>query len=286
MLSSIASALLLGIIPAHGPVQAAKPLPGIEVLSVSAPPPEFKAFEVPALSASGVILIDGLSGKEIFSVNPDHRRPMASLTKIMTALLVLENHRLNEVVTVAPIAENVGGSTVGLKPGDRYSVANLVKALLLPSANDAAYALAIFDGRSVGSFVKTMNERAMALGLKNTHFANPAGLDSPMQFSSPRDLAWLTMAALKNSYFRQTVGTRTAEIASSEGKTVGLLNTNELLRSHDDVYGVKTGTTDRAGECLIVLFRENDRPYLLVLLGSKDRYTDSQRVIEAVRKAA
>ncbi len=286
MLSSIASALLLGIVPAHGTVQSAQPLPGIEVLSVSAPPPEFKSFEIPALSASGVILIDGLSGKEIFSVKPDHRRPMASLTKIMTALLVLENHRLNEVVTVAPIAENVGGSTVGLKPGDRYSVANLVKALLLPSANDAAYALAIFDGRSVGSFVKTMNERAMALGLKNTHFANPAGLDSPMQFSSPRDLAWLTMAALKNSYFRQTVGTRTAEIASSEGKTVGLLNTNELLRSHDDVYGVKTGTTDKAGECLIVLFRENDRPYLLVLLGSKDRYTDSQRVIEAVRKAA
>ncbi len=286
MLSSIASALLLGIIPAHGTTIPEQPLPGIEVLAISAPPQEFTHFEVPKLSASGAILVDGLSGQEIFSVNPDLRRPMASLTKIMTALLVLENHRLNEVVTVAPIAENIGGSTVGLKPGDRFSVAHLVEALLLPSANDAAYALAIFDRRSVGSFVKTMNERAAALGLKNTHFANPAGLDSPMQFSSPRDLAWLTMAALKNSYFRQTVGTRTAEIASSEGKTFGLLNTNELLKSNDGVYGVKTGTTDRAGECLIVLFRENDRPYLLVLLGSKERYTDSQRIIEAVRKGA
>lgn len=285
MLTSIASALLLGIVPAHGATAIRNPPPGIEVLSVSAPPEPMTAFDVPKLSASGAILIDAQSGQEIFSVNPDNRRPMASLTKIMTALLVLEHHGLSEIVTIAPIADNVGGSTVGLKPGDQFSVSSLLKALLLPSANDAAYALAIFDGRSVGSFVKSMNERAVALGLRNTHFANPAGLDSPQQFSSPRDLAWLTMAALKNSYFRQTVGTRTAEIASSEGKTFGLQNTNEMLKASDEVYGVKTGTTDKAGECLIVLFRDHDRPYLLVLLGSRERYTDSQRVIEAVHKA-
>lgn len=286
MLTSIASALLLGIVPAHAAPPQQGPLPGIEVLAVSAPPVSFAAFDVPKLSASGAILVDASNGQEIFSVNPDHPRAMASLTKIMTALLVLERHSLSEVVTVAPIADNIGGSTVGLKSGEQFSVANLLKALLLPSANDAAYALAMFDGRSVGSFVQSMNDRAAALGLKNTHFANPAGLDSPMQYSTPRDLAWLTMAALKNSYFRQTVGTRNAEIASSEGKTFGLHNTNAMLRANDEVYGVKTGTTDNAGECLIVLFRENDRPYLLVLLGSKERYTDSQRVIEAVRKAA
>lgn len=286
MLTSIASALLLGVVPTHANPPMQSPLPGIEVLSISAPPLSFTAFKVPQLSASGAILVDVISGQEIFSVNPDGRRPMASLTKIMTALLVLERHGLSEVVTIGQLADNIGGSTVGLKTGEQFSVANLLKALLLPSANDAAYALAMFDRRSVGAFVQSMNDRAAALGLKNTHFTNPAGLDNPMQFSSPRDLAWLTIAALKNSYFRQTVGAKSAEIASREGKTLGLQNTNAMLRARDEVYGVKTGTTDKAGECLIVLFHEHDRPYLLVLLGSKERYTDSQRVIEAVQKAA
>lgn len=285
MLTSIASALLLGVVPAHPTPSVQLPLPGIEVVSVSAPPVSLQALDVPKLSASGVILVDVSSGHEVYSVNADEPRPMASLTKIMTALLVLERHRLNEIVTIAPIADSIGGSTVGLEAGERFSVGNLLKALLLPSANDAAYALAMFDGRSVGSFVASMNDRAASLGLKNTHFANPAGLDNPQQYASPRDLAWLTMAALKNPYFRETVNTKSAEIASSEGKTFGLLNTNAMLRGNDEVYGVKTGTTDKAGECLIVLFRQHDRPYLLVLLGSKQRYTDSEHVIEAVRKA-
>jgi len=203
----------------------------------------------------------------------------------MTALLILERHSLNEVVTIGSIADTIGGSTVGFKVGEQFSVGNLLKALLLPSANDAAYALAQFDGRSIGSFVQAMNKRAATLGLKNTHFANPAGLDNPEQYSTPRDLAHLTMAALKNAYFRQTVSTRSSHIASSEGKNFGLINTNAMLKDSSEVYGVKTGTTTMAGECLIVLFKENDRSYLLVLLGSTSRYADSQRVIEAVRKA-
>lgn len=285
MLSSIASALLLGIVPAPHAAPPHVAPPGIEVLSISVPPRPLTGFQEPALSASGVILIDASNGHEIFSRNADIRRPMASLTKIMTALLILEEHRMNELVTIAPIADNVGGSTVGLEAGEQFSVGNLLKALLIPSANDAAYALATFHSRSVGTFVKTMNERAAALGLKDTHFANPAGLDSPMQYSTPRDLAWLTMAALKNATFRDTVNTRSAQIASSGGKTIGLMNTNAMLRLGGEVYGVKTGTTSGAGECLIILFREHDRPFLLVLLGSSERYTDSERVIEAVRKA-
>lgn len=285
LLSSIASALLLGTVPFSSSEYPRMPLPGIEVLAVSAPPVSFTSFDVPKLSASGAILIDARDGHEIFSLYPDQRRPMASLTKIMTALLILERHSLNEVVTIGSIADTIGGSTVGLKGGEQFSVGNLLKALLLPSANDAAYALAQFDGRSIGSFVQTMNKRAATLGLKNTHFANPAGLDNPEQYSTPRDLAHLTMAALKNSYFRETVGTKSSHIASSEGKNFGLINTNAMLKDSSEVYGVKTGTTTMAGECLIVLFKENDRSYLLVLLGSTSRYADSQRVIEAVRKA-
>lgn len=286
MLSAIASVFLLGIVPAEPPPAPPKTLPGIEVLSVTAPSMLAENFVAPSVSASGVMLIDAISGQEIYSLNPDEPRAMASLTKIMTALLILERHSLQETVTVAPIADNIGGSTVNLVAGERFTVGSMMKALLLPSANDAAYALAVFDGRSVGAFVKAMNERAATLGLRNTHFANPAGLDNSAQFSTPRDLAWLTLAALKNSHFRDIVGTRTARLSSFENRSFDVKNTNEMLHYNQGVYGVKTGTTDRAGECLILLFTEGDHSYLLILLGSKERYTDSLRILKAVHDAS
>lgn len=285
MLSALASVLFLGIVPAQPPVPAARMLPGIEVMSISAPSKLVNRIQAPNLSASGALLLDAESGEEMFAINADERRPMASLTKIMTALLILENHDMFEVATVPPVADEIKGSTVGLKAGQRMSVGNLMKALLLPSANDAAYTLATFHSRSVGSFVQLMNQRAEQMGLKNTHFANPAGLDNAEQYSSPRDLGWLTIAALKHPTFRSVVGTRTARISSMEGVTFDLRNTNEMLHFNEDVYGVKTGTTDNAGECLIVLFTEHDHPYLLILLGSKDRYTDGLHVLQAVHEA-
>lgn len=286
MFSALASILLLGIIPAQSASPAPRPLPGIEVMSVSAPTSIAGRFQSPQLSASGAILLDADSGEEIFSVRADEPRPMASLTKIMTALLVLQRHELSEIATIAPIAGEIKGSTIGLEAGQQMSVGGLMKALLLPSANDAAYALAIYDARSVGAFVKTMNDRAAALGLVHTHFANPAGLDSPEQYSTPRDMAWLTFAAMKDIRFREIVGTRTARIAAVDGKEFSLKNTNELLHYNEDVFGVKTGTTDKAGECLIVLFQEGNSRYLLVLLGSNERYTDALRVLQAVHDAA
>lgn len=285
MLSVLASVLVLGLIPAEPPAPAAPSLPGIEMLSISAPDTIATTLRMPALSASSAILMDASSGQEIFSVSPDERKPMASLTKIMTALLILENHSLNEIVTIPPIAEEIKGSTIGLKAGQRFSVRSLLYALLLPSANDAAYALAVFDARSVSTFVQRMNLRAESLGLKNTHFANPAGLDNINQFSTPRDLAWLTLAALKNETFGTIVGTRTARITAEDGKEYLLKNTNEMLHYNANVFGVKTGTTDNAGECLIILFTERDHPYLLVLLGSSERYADGLKQLKAVHAA-
>lgn len=285
MLSVLASVLVLGLIPAEPPAPAAPSLPGIEMLSISAPDTIATTLRMPALSASSAILMDASSGQEVFSVSPDERKPMASLTKIMTALLILENHSLNEIVTIPPIAEEIKGSAIGLKAGQRFSVRSLLYALLLPSANDAAYALAVFDARSVGTFVQRMNLRAESLGLKNTHFANPAGLDNIDQFSTPRDLAWLTLAALKNETFAMIVGTRTARITAEDGKEYLLKNTNEMLHYNANVFGVKTGTTDNAGECLIILFTERDHPYLLVLLGSSERYADGLKQLKAVHAA-
>jgi D-alanyl-D-alanine carboxypeptidase len=285
MLSVLASVLVLGLIPPEPPAAPAASVPGIEILSIAAPDRMAATLQMPEISASGAILIDVLSGQEIFSINPDERRPMASLTKIMTALLILENHDLDEYVTIPPIAEEVKGSTIDVVTGQRFSVRSLLYALLLPSANDAAYALAVHDGRSVGAFVQRMNDRAKSLGLKNTHFANPAGLDHPEQYSTPRDLAWLTLAALKNSDFATIVGTRTARITATDGKEFSLKNTNEMLHYNANVFGVKTGTTDNAGECLIILFTENDHPYLFILLGSSDRYADGLKKLQAVHAA-
>ena len=181
--------------------------------------------------------------------------------------------------------DQIPGSTIGLKAGEHFSIGSLLKGLLIHSGNDAAYTLAMYKEKSVAHFVQKMNKRAAALGLKNTHFTNPAGLDNEQQYSSPRDLAWLTVAALRNNEFRSIVQTKTAKIFTNEGREFDLRNTNELLHENDHVRGVKTGTTDAAGECLIVLFEEQGREYLLVLLGAKDRYTDSLYILKAVQDA-
>lgn len=285
MLSVLASVLVLGLIPAERPAVPVYQLPGIEVLSIAAPSTIASRLDIPTLSASGAILIDADSGQELFSIAPDERRPMASLTKLMTALLIVEHHSLHETVSIPPIADEIKGSTIGLKAGQRVSVRNLLYALLLPSANDAAYALGVFDARSISTFVQRMNERAASLGLKNTHFANPAGLDSPEQYSTPRDLAWLTLAILKNEDLRTIVGTRTARITASDGQEFNLKNTNEMLHYNANVFGVKTGTTDKAGECLIILFTERDHRYILILLGSSERYVDGLKEMQAVHTA-
>jgi D-alanyl-D-alanine carboxypeptidase (penicillin-binding protein 5/6) len=257
----------------------------VEVLSVAPPAVVKKTLTVEKLSSSGIMLIDATSSQEIYSVNPDVHRPIASLTKMMTALLIIENHSLSEVVTVPAIAEQIRGSTIGISPGQHLTVGSLLKALLIPSANDAAYTLAAFHSRSIPTFVQQMNKRAAALGMKNTHFTNPAGFDGDEQYSTPRDVAWLTMAALRHPEFRSIVATRSAAIVSDDGKEYHLRNTNELLHENQDVFGVKTGTTDDARECLVVLFRSAGKPYVLVLLGSHDRYTDSLYVLQALGAA-
>ncbi len=288
MFSALASLLLLGAVPTKGDTHLDRPPPGIEILHVTEPMQLRREITIPVrLSASGMILLDMQSGEVLMSRNPDQHRAMASLTKIMTALLILEgNENLDDTITIPVTVDQVRGSTVDLKTGERFRILSLLKALLLPSANDAAYALAIADSRSTGAFVKKMNERAATLGLQHTHFTNPAGFDSPEQYSSPRDLAWLTMAALKNPEFRSIVHTKEATIFSLDGREIDLRNTNELLHENVHVLGVKTGTTHAAGECLIVLFTEHDHPYLLVLLASKDRYTDSLYLLEAVRQSS
>jgi D-alanyl-D-alanine carboxypeptidase len=234
---------------------------------------------VRSLSASGVTIVDLQSGQEIYGRNADARRPIGSLTKIMTAVIIAESHSLNEVVTVPKDIGSVGGSTANLPPGQKFTVGDLLSALLIPSANDAAVTLARFHSGSEKEFVNAMNARAAQLGLKNTQFSNASGLDAAEQWSTPRDIAWLASYALRKMELRKRMSTAHMTIKSQEGQAIGLEHTNVLLREGGAVIAGKTGTTAAAGQCLFSLVKEGDREYVVVLLGSSERYVDMRMLL-------
>lgn len=275
------SLLLLGIVPVPGSG-------GTDVVSAFdlplAPPSVLEAQQFPSrelarkLSASGAVIVDLESGQEIFGQNADRKRSIASLTKLMTALIVVESHGMDEIVIVPKDIQDVDGSKVRLPAGSTFTVGDLLSALLIPSANDAAETLAQFHSGSREAFVKLMNERAQALGLSNTSFANPSGLDDTDQWSTPRDIARLAVHALRNTEIRERLSTADDTIVSLEGKEIALENTHLLLKQGKVLAG-KTGTTNSARQCLFSLIREHGREYVVVLLGSRERYGDMRAVL-------
>ncbi len=232
---------------------------------------------LPDLSAESFLLYDMGSDRTIFAHNSATARAPASLTKLMTALLVLEHADLDDVVTVEA-QDMAEGATMGLRVGDVVSVQDLLWGLLLPSGNDAANTLARHVGGSVEEFVRMMNARSQTLGLQQTHFVNPHGLDATGHVSSAEDMLQLTRALWTYPVFRTMVGT--ARVAWN-GRD--LLTTNEWLATYDGVTGVKTGTTDNAGECLIASVERNGRTVLLVIMGSSRRYQDAATLYETFR---
>jgi len=236
------------------------------------------------VSASGVLITDLQSGQLVYGRDLDRRRPIASLTKLMTALIVVETMDLDEMIKVPADIAEVEGLVVYLKPGERYSVRSLLTALLINSANDAAEVLARHGGNdSVAAFVNQMNERAKTLGLKDTSFRNPSGLDETHHFSTSRNIAWLTTYALRKPAIAERMGMKNATITSSIGNTIQLTNTNQLLHSESAVILGKTGTTDAAGECLLSIVQEGGRSYVVILLHSSDRYADMRMVLSMLR---
>ncbi len=235
---------------------------------------EQHARQLPAVSAPAILLGDSTTGQILATVAPHDARAMASTTKIMTALLVLERANLSDAVTVPPEAL-IGGSTMNLSAGEVLSVEQLLWGLLINSGNDAALTLAIHLAGSETGFVALMNERAAQLGMANTHFANPHGLDAPGHVSSAYDLWLVTQAALQYPLFRQIVATPSITIAGHP-----LLNTNELLTTLPGADGVKTGTTDLAGQCLVASVSDDAHRTVAVILGSGDRFSDARQLFE------
>jgi D-alanyl-D-alanine carboxypeptidase (penicillin-binding protein 5/6) len=209
----------------------------------TAPPPSLE-------TAAAAILIDARDGAVILQKDPEERRSIASTTKLMTALLTLEEARPREVFRAAPYDALPIESKIDLGPGERMRVDDLLEALLLESANDAAATLAEGVSGTRSAFVEEMNARARELGLEDTSYANPIGLDDPANYSTARDLASLTRRLLRNRRFARTVDLASAELESGDRPRV-VANRNDLIAAYDFVDGVKTGYTSTAGYVLV-----------------------------------
>src|SRR3989344_8891190 len=208
--------------------------------------PVFKFPINPDITAKAVVVMDNDSKVVLFSKNPNLLFSMASTTKIMSAIIALDYYKMDDILTIH--AENVDGVNVGFKAGQRFSFENLLYAMLLPSGNDAALAIAQNYKGGEEEFVKKMNEKAEDLGLYNTHFADPAGLMDREDYTTALDLAKLASYALKNETFAKIVGTKEMMIADvSGGESFKLVNLNKLLGTNG-VTGIKTGYTDEAGQ--------------------------------------
>jgi serine-type D-Ala-D-Ala carboxypeptidase (penicillin-binding protein 5/6) len=233
-----------------------------------------RAPDPPKLNAAAWALVDTETGLYLTGKNSDKRLPIASTTKIMVALVALEEGvDLDEEVTISDQAERFVGftySNVGLISGERLSVRELLVASLVPSGTDAVYALAEHLGGGGGeagveNLVEEMNRKADSMGLENTHFENPAGLDAREHYSSARDLAEITHAAMEYPEFRKIVDTETATI-STQSREIEVLNTNNLLYTYEPATGVKTGTSPEAGPTLVAAAKEGDESYVAVVL--------------------
>ncbi len=227
------------------------------------------------VSAKSAILIEASSGDVIYEKNAHDRLPMASTTKIMTAVVALENAECDRVVRVNGKACGVEGSSIYLSEGEELTLEELLYALMLESANDAAAAIAYEIAVGIDEFAALMNETAAKLGLVGTHFTNPHGLDNEEHYTTASDLARLTAYALKNEKFREIVSTkkRTIPLRGDEGVRV-LINHNRLLRLSDDVIGVKTGFTKKSGRCLVSAAERDGVCVIAVTLSAPNDWND------------
>lgn len=241
-------------------------------------------INIPETNSRSCIVIDRNTNTILYGKNENTVRKMASTTKIMTATIIIENCNLDETIEVSKKAAGTGGSRLGLKTGDKITIRDLLYGLMLCSGNDAAVALAEYAGGDIEGFAKLMNTKADSLGLSNTHFITPHGLDAEEHYTTAYELALLSNYALNNKTFAQIVGTKNYTVTIN-GSPKTLSNTNELLDNLDGVYGIKTGFTNGANRCLVSACKRNNMDIICVVLGAdtKDfRTTDSIKLINYI----
>ncbi len=236
------------------------------------------------LNSRSCIVLDRLSKKILYGKNEKNKVKMASTTKIMTATIVIENASLNQTVEVSKKAANTGGSRLGLKTGDKITIRDLLYGLMLCSGNDAAVCLAESIAGSIAEFSNLMNTKAQELGLENTHFESPHGLDSDEHYTTAYELALLADYALQNSTFLNIVGTKSYTVTiNGYPKTIN--NTNELLGNLNGVYGIKTGFTNGANRCLVTACKRGNMDVICVVLGADTKHFRTQDSIKLIEYA-
>ncbi len=242
--------------------------------------PFLKDNYAPTISAESAIIVDDTSKVVLYEKNAHLRFSMASTTKIMTALVATEYFNLDDVITIkSKITE---GAVVGFDPGDSFSFYDVLYGLLLPSGNDAAFALAENYPGGVEAFVKRMNEKAQELHLFYTHYADPSGLDDDGNYTVASDLARLASIAIQNDILSEIFSTKRKVIISLDGtKKFSLLNLNKLL-GENGVIGVKTGFTEGAGEVLVTSKKEKGKTFIIVVMKSKDRFEDTKTLLQVI----
>jgi D-alanyl-D-alanine carboxypeptidase (penicillin-binding protein 5/6) len=223
------------------------------------------------ISSRAAVVIDASTGKLLYAKNPDLKLAPASTTKLMTAIVTIENTDLKDVVTISRNASNVSPHKAGFKAGDRVNIEKLLYAALVGSANDAAVALAEGVAGSQARFVEMMNEKAASIGANNTRFINPHGLPGPGQYITASDLSKIMTYALKYPKLREIIGTRVTEISTQKGHSIFLKNTDRLLWSDDELVGGKTGYTRKARHCFVCAAEREGDAVVVAVLGSPSR---------------
>ena len=234
-----------------------------------------------SVSAESAVLIEAESGEIIYEKNAHKRRGMASTTKIMTAICAIENMDVSDVVTVPREAAGIEGSSIYLREGEEITLENLLYALMLQSANDAAAAIAIATSGSIEAFSELMNAKASELGLSDTHFENPHGLDGEAHYTTAYELAKIAAYALKNEAFARMAATVKHTVPATElSPARTLVNHNRLLREHDDIIGVKTGYTKKCGRTLVSAARQGGITLVAVTLCDGDDWRDHRVMLD------
>ena len=236
--------------------------------------------ETPALSAKSAVLIDALTGNILIEKNAHSRMAMASTTKIMTDLVAAELGQLDKVVSVHPSAVGVEGSSIYLFAGEKMTLRDLLSAMLLESANDAAAAIAIEIGGSIPAFCDMMNARADELGLSDTHFTNPHGLYDEDHYTTAYELARITREALKNEDIKSIVATQKMTIKPIDGNVRVLRNHNKMLAFYEGAIGVKTGFTKKSGRCLVSAAERDGLTLIAVTINAPDDWNDHKALLD------
>ena len=240
----------------------------------------FSSNAEPSVSARAAVLYEPITKTFLFSKNADERMPFASTTKIMTALVAIENFPIDSEVEVVPEACGIEGSSLYLKPGEVLSMRELLVSLMLRSANDAAAAIAYAVAGGIEEFADMMNERALQLGLKDTHFTNPHGLDNELHYTTARELALIAAKAMENETFREICSLKKDRVINSDDEARLVVNHNKLLKLYDGAIGIKTGFTKKSGRCLVGAAERDGLTLITVTLDAPDDWSDHARLFD------